>query len=305
MGVQYDYSYRGNLGEFIRRVGRIPNLARDEELSLIKAYQEHRDPKALSSLYAAHQKLIVQLIRKAKLTGRFGDALSEANLGLHTAIEKFEAEKGVRLNTYAKWWINAALSEMYGKNSIVKLGASGDDKKARIHLKDVLNKVVGPGKEPSQQDYEEMAKRLQVSLTSVQKAYYGVHIGDLSIDGAFGKDGGDFSGLHETLPDHAPLAEEVVEEQDEIEDRRSHLKRAMEYLDERELYIFSARRLEEPPRTLEDMSYEFNISRERVRQIEVKAYDKVVKVVHDGPSLKMVKEREKRRQPATPETAPA
>lgn len=304
MSVFYDYSYRGDPGEFMRRVGRIPNLERTEEISLIKTYRESFHQPSLSRLYAAHQKLIVGLIKQAKLMPHFGDALGVGNVGLHQAIKKFDADKGNRLNTYAKWWIKAELSEMYGKTSIVKLSTCADDKKARVHLNKVLYKVVTPGKDPTERDFEEMAKRLGLPVDSVQKAYYGVHVGDVSIDGTYIRDSDEFGGLHETLADAAPLQDEILEQLDAIDEMRSDLTRAMEYLNERELRIFTARRLQDPPLTLEDLSAEFNVSRERVRQIEVRAFDKVFQVVHDGPSEKMVEEWQARRTQPAAEPAP-
>lgn len=305
MGTHYDYGYRGDPHEFMRRVGAIPNLKSEEEVSLINAYRDRGDQRALSSLYAAHQKLIVQLVKKARLMPSFGDALGAANIGLHKAIEKFDVERGFRLNTYAKWWINAELSELYGKTSIVKLGTSPDDKKARTHLGRVLHKVVMPGKDPTEDDFKEIARRLGVPVKSVEMAYYGAYVGDVSIDNTFTRGGDNFDGLHETLSDKAPLQDEVLEQLDHIEEMRSHLKRAIEYLDERELVIFKARRMEDPPRTLEDLSYVFNISRERVRQLEVKAFNIVYQVVHDGPTEEMVEKWDERQKQAHPKAVPA
>ncbi len=305
MRTQYDYMYRGDPGEFARRVGRIPNLEADDEARLIRVYQEHRDAAALSGLYASHQKLIVAQIKRHRLTASFGDALGEANVALHKAIEKFSPEKGTRLSTYATWWIKAALTEMYSKKSIIKTGSTPDDKTARIHLKRALDEVVMPGRDPTQQDLEKIAGMLRVSVLHVEKAYYTNLIGDVSIDSAFVRDGGEPASLYETMADTAPLQDEILEQLDEIENMRGHLTRALEYLDERELSIFKARHMEDPPRTLEDLANVFNITRERVRQIDVRAYEKVQTVIHDGPTQKMVDKWEARRKTAAPETAPA
>lgn len=278
MSQVFDYLYRGNPNEFMARVSQFPNLDREEELELIARWQESGDKQAQDKLFASHQKLLVRMIYNARLGPRFEEALQAGNVGLMLAINKFEAERGFRLSTYASWWITAQFKEVYPR-SMVNLVTTAERKKISNHLLKALNRVTG-GREPLQRDFEKAAELMQVDVQDVLELYPVVTQGDMSLDAPLKPGEENSSSRLDFMPDYSPSPEEIVAQMDEVENARARLTNALEVLFEREREIFVARRLNDPPATLEELAEKFNISRERIRQIEIKAFERVYDAVH-------------------------
>ncbi|PSH59163.1 RNA polymerase sigma factor RpoH [Phyllobacterium sophorae] len=268
----------GGLTRYLEEIRRFPMLEPQEEYMLAKRYLEHADPKAAHKLVTSHLRLVAKIAMGYRGYGLpIGEVISEGNVGLMQAVKRFEPERGFRLATYAMWWIKASIQEYVLRSwSLVKMGTTANQKRLFFNLRKVKSKIQAlDDGDLNPEQVKEIATRLSVSedeVISMNRRLSGDASLNAPIRSSDGEAGGDWQ---DWLVDDHDSAEEMLIEQDELENRREMLTSAMSSLNDRERRIFQARRLADDPVTLEDLSTEFGISRERVRQIEVRAFEKV------------------------------
>jgi RNA polymerase sigma-32 factor len=271
----------GNTGflDYMNAVNKIPSLEFEEEQLLAKRLSEEQDVFAAQKLVESHLKLVVKIAFSFKNYGiPVVDLVSEGNLGLMQAVKKFDADKGYRLSTYAMWWIRASIQEFILKSwSLVKIGTTSAQKKLFFNLARVKRKIfTTEGRDFQHSDYKRIAQELNVSEADViemdarlkQDRYLNEPLGH--------EDEGE---LIDLLPETRANQEIILAASQEQQLRKKLFYLAFNKLNEREQYIVSARRLSETPLTLEDLSSHFSISKERVRQIEERAIEKLTNYV--------------------------
>ncbi len=267
----------GGLTRYLEEIRRFPMLEPQEEYMLAKRYNEHEDAKAAHKLVTSHLRLVAKIAMGYRGYGLpIGEVISEGNIGLMQAVKKFEPERGFRLATYAMWWIRASIQEYVLRSwSLVKMGTTANQKRLFFNLRKMKSKIqaIDDG-DLNPDQVAEIATRLQVSEAEVISMNRRLS-GDASLNAPIRASEGESGEWQDWLVDDGDSQEKILIEQDELENRRAMLEDAMSALNEREKRIFKARRLSEDPITLEDLSTEFGISRERVRQIEVRAFEKV------------------------------
>lgn len=267
----------GGLTRYLEEIRRFPMLEPQEEYMLAKRYNEHEDSKAAHKLVTSHLRLVAKIAMGYRGYGLpIGEVISEGNIGLMQAVKKFEPERGFRLATYAMWWIRASIQEYVLRSwSLVKMGTTANQKRLFFNLRKMKSKIqaIDDG-DLNPDQVTEIATRLQVSEAEVVSMNRRLS-GDASLNAPIRASEGESGEWQDWLVDASDSQEKILIEQDELENRRAMLENAMSALNEREKRIFKARRLSEDPITLEDLSTEFGISRERVRQIEVRAFEKV------------------------------
>ncbi|KAB0568635.1 MULTISPECIES: RNA polymerase sigma factor RpoH [Brucella] len=267
----------GGLTRYLEEIRRFPMLQPQEEYMLAKRYHEHTDPKAAHKLVTSHLRLVAKIAMGYRGYGLpIGEVISEGNVGLMQAVKRFEPERGFRLATYAMWWIKASIQEYILRSwSLVKMGTTANQKRLFFNLRKMKSKIQALDDGDLNPDQvKQIATKLQVSEDEVVSMNRRLS-GDASLNAPLRASEGESGEWQDWLVDDSSSQEQVLIEQDELESRRSLLEQAMDTLNERERRIFVARRLSEDPMTLEDLSGEFGISRERVRQIEVRAFEKV------------------------------
>lgn len=268
----------GGLTRYLEEIRRFPMLEPQEEYMLAKRYLEHSDAKAAHKLVTSHLRLVAKIAMGYRGYGLpIGEVISEGNVGLMQAVKRFEPERGFRLATYAMWWIKASIQEYVLRSwSLVKMGTTANQKRLFFNLRKVKSKIQAlDDGDLNPEQVKEIATRLSVSedeVVSMNRRLSGDASLNAPIRSSDGEAGGDWQ---DWLVDDHDSAETMLIEQDELENRREMLTGAMSSLNDRERRIFQARRLSDDPVTLEDLSTEFGISRERVRQIEVRAFEKV------------------------------
>jgi RNA polymerase sigma-32 factor len=270
-------SPEGGLSRYLSEIRKFPMLAKDEEFMLAKRWREHEDPNAAHRLVTSHLRLVAKIAMGYRGYGLpIGEVISEGNVGLMQAVKKFEPERGFRLATYAMWWIKASIQEYILRSwSLVKMGTTANQKRLFFNLRKVKGKIQALDDGDLKPDQiAEIATRLNVSEEEVVSMNRRLS-GDASLNAPIRASEGESGEWQDWLVDDHENAEEILVEQDELENRRGMLAGAMSVLNDRERRIFEARRLAEEPMTLEELSSEFDISRERVRQIEVRAFEKV------------------------------
>lgn len=270
-------SGEGGLSRYMEEIRRFPMLQPQEEYMLAKAYNEHGDTKAAHRLVTSHLRLVAKIAMGYRGYGLpIGEVISEGNVGLMQAVKKFEPERGFRLATYAMWWIKASIQEYVLRSwSLVKMGTTANQKRLFFNLRKVKGKIQALDDGDLRPDQiKEIATKLNVSEEEVVSMNRRLS-GDASLNAPIRATEGESGEWQDWLVDDSDNAEQILVEQDELDNRRSMLAEAMKVLNDREKRIFEARRLSEDPLTLEDLSAEFDISRERVRQIEVRAFEKV------------------------------
>ncbi len=270
-------SGEGGLNRYMEEIRRFPMLEPQEEYMLAKRYHEHEDTEAAHRLVTSHLRLVAKIAMGYRGYGLpIGEVISEGNVGLMQAVKKFDPERGFRLATYAMWWIKAAIQEYVLRSwSLVKMGTTANQKRLFFNLRKVKGKIKAlDDGDLNPEQVKEIATRLQVSEEEVVSMNRRLS-GDASLNAPIRASEGESGEWQDWLVDESDTPEQVLANQDELENRRSMLHDAMSVLNEREKRIFEARRLAEDPITLEDLSGEFDISRERVRQIEVRAFEKV------------------------------
>ncbi|MEZ5870973.1 MAG: RNA polymerase sigma factor RpoH [Nitratireductor sp.] len=269
------------LTRYMEEIRRFPMLEPDEEYMLAKRYQEHDDRDAAHKLVTSHLRLVAKIAMGYRGYGLpVGEVISEGNVGLMQAVKKFDPEKGFRLATYAMWWIKASIQEYVLRSwSLVKMGTTANQKRLFFNLRKAKSRIQAIDDGDLRPDQvKQIATQLGVSEEEVISMNRRLS-GDASLNAPIKASEGESGEWQDWLVDDSDNAEQVMIRQDELETRREMLKDALDVLNEREKRVFLARRLEESPVTLEDLSQEFDISRERVRQIEVRAFEKVQKAM--------------------------
>ncbi len=270
-------SGEGGLTRYLEEIRRFPMLQPQEEYMLAKRYNEHGDTDAAHKLVTSHLRLVAKIAMGYRGYGLpIGEVISEGNVGLMQAVKKFEPERGFRLATYAMWWIKASIQEYILRSwSLVKMGTTANQKRLFFNLRKVKGKIQAlDDGDLKPEQIAEIATRLNVSEEEVVSMNRRLS-GDASLNAPIRATEGESGEWQDWLVDDSESQEEMLIEQDELENRRKMLAGAMSVLNDRERRIFEARRLAEEPLTLEELSGEFDISRERVRQIEVRAFEKV------------------------------
>ena len=267
----------GSLRRYLAEIGQFPILRKDEEYTLAKNWREHEDIDAAHTLVTSHLRLVAKIAMGYRGYGLpISDLISEGNIGLMKAVKRFDPDKGFRLATYALLWIKASIQEYILHSwSLVKIGTTSAQKKLFFNLRRVKNELkVFEEKELSPEIIKKISHKLVVEEQEVINMNQRIN-GDYSLNAPRYADSNE-GDWQEILVDEKSIDQETyVSEKQEINKRKSMLGKALSLLSERERKIFSYRRLAEEPKTLEVLSKEFNISRERVRQIEVKAFEKV------------------------------
>ena len=277
-------SGEGGLARYLEEIRRFPMLQPQEEYMLAKRYQEHQDTNAAHKLVTSHLRLVAKIAMGYRGYGLpIGEVISEGNVGLMQAVKKFEPERGFRLATYAMWWIKASIQEYILRSwSLVKMGTTANQKRLFFNLRKVKGKIQAlDDGDLKPEQVAEIATRLNVSEEEVVSMNRRLS-GDASLNAPIRATEGESGEWQDWLVDDHDSQEEMLIEQDELDNRRTMLAGAMSVLNPRERRIFEARRLSEEPMTLEELSAEFDISRERVRQIEVRAFEKVQQAVKEA-----------------------
>jgi RNA polymerase sigma-32 factor len=270
----------GGLTRYLEEIRRFPMLEPQEEYMLAKRWREHGDREAAHKLVTSHLRLVAKIAMGYRGYGLpISEVISEGNVGLMQAVKRFEPEKGFRLATYAMWWIKASIQEYILRSwSLVKMGTTANQKKLFFNLRKAKSKISALQEGDLRPDQVKIiAKRLGVTEQDVVEMNRRLG-GDASLNAPI-RDDGDAGEWQDWLADDSASQETVMAEGEELDNRRKALTSALEVLNERERRIFEARRLTDEPVTLEDLAAEFGVSRERVRQIEVRAFEKVQKAV--------------------------
>jgi RNA polymerase sigma-32 factor len=270
----------GGLARYLEEIRRFPMLEPQEEYMLAKRWQEHEDTDAAQRLVTSHLRLVARIAMGYRGYGLpIGEVISEGNVGLMQAVKRFDPEKGFRLATYAMWWIKAAIQEYILRSwSLVKMGTTAAQKKLFFNLR----KLKGQMQALEEGDlHPDQVKAIATTLAVPEEDVISMNrrlAGDSSLNAPLrvDADGGEWQ---DWLVDDEIDQETELADREELENRRSYLTEAIDTLTPREKRIFEARRLAEDPLTLEQLSTEFGVSRERIRQIEVRAFEKVQKAV--------------------------
>src|SRR3954471_3186138 len=290
----------GGLSRYLTEIRKFPMLAKDEEFMLAQRWKEHQDSEAAHKMVTSHLRLVAKIAMGYRGYGLpIGEVISEGNVGLMQAVKKFEPERGFRLATYAMWWIKASIQEYILRSwSLVKMGTTANQKRLFFNLRKVKGKIQALDDGDLKPDQiTEIATRLNVSEAEVVSMNPRLS-GDASLNAPIRASEGESGEWQDWLVDDHESQEDMLIEQDELENRRGMLSGALAVLNERERRIFEARRLAEEPLTLEERSSEFDISRERVRQIEVRAFEKVQDAVKAAAKRQMQALRTIEAQPA-------
>lgn len=270
----------GGLSRYLDEIRRFPMLEPQEEYMLAKRYADYDDREAAQKLVTSHLRLVAKIAMGYRGYGLpIGEVISEGNVGLMQAVKRFEPDKGFRLATYAMWWIKAAIQEYILRSwSLVKMGTTANQKRLFFNLRKAKSQLQALGDGDLKPDQvEAIATKLGVTEEDVVSMNRRLS-GDASLNSPLRSDS-ESGEWQDWLVDDRDDQETVMAETEELDQRRAMLKRALGVLNERERRIFEARRLAEDPMTLEDLSTEFGVSRERVRQIEVRAFEKVQEAV--------------------------
>ncbi|HEX9324806.1 MAG TPA: RNA polymerase sigma factor RpoH [Xanthobacteraceae bacterium] len=268
------------LTRYLEEIRRFPMLEPQEEYMLAKSWREHGDREAAHRLVTSHLRLVAKIAMGYRGYGLpIAEVISEGNVGLMQAVKRFEPEKGFRLATYAMWWIKASIQEYILRSwSLVKMGTTANQKKLFFNLRKAKSKISALEEGDMRPDQVKLiAKRLGVGEQDVIDMNRRLG-GDASLNTPIREDG-DSGEWQDWLVSDAPSQERLLAESEELDNRRKALGEALNVLNDRERRIFEARRLSDDPITLEELAEEFGVSRERVRQIEVRAFEKVQSAV--------------------------
>ena len=272
-----------SLSRYLQEIRRFPMLEPDEEFMLAKRWREHDDTDAASRLITSHLRLVAKIAMGYRGYGLpVGDLIAEGNVGIMQAVKRFDPDRGFRLATYAMWWIRAAIQEYILRSwSLVKIGTTAAQKKLFFNLRRLKGQIqaIEEG-DLTPEHVEQISTKLGVSETEVVSMNRRLAGGDQSLNAPLREDGdGEWI---DWLVEQSPDQGTVYEEAEELERRRALMKVAMEGLNGRERHILNERRLSEEPATLEQLSVVYGISRERVRQIEVRAFEKLQKAMRNA-----------------------
>jgi RNA polymerase sigma-32 factor len=271
------------LNRYLAEIKKFPVLSAEQEYMLAKRYAEHQDPDAARQLVTSHLRLVAKIAMGYRGYGLpVAELIAEGNIGLMQGVKKFEPDRGFRLATYAMWWIKASMQEFILRSwSLVKMGTTAAQKKLFFNLRRMKKNLDAyEDSDLKPDDLKKIATDLGVSEAEVVNMNRRMMMGgDASLNISFNEDGeGQWQDM---LADNGPLQDESVADAQEAQWRHALLSEAMGKLNEREAAILYERRLTEDPKTLEDLSQTYNVSRERVRQIEVRAFEKLQKAMQD------------------------
>ncbi|HXW22383.1 MAG TPA: RNA polymerase sigma factor RpoH [Rhodomicrobium sp.] len=268
------------MARYLEEIRRFPMLEPQQEYMLAKRWQEHEDAAAAQKLVTSHLRLVARIAMGYRGYGLpIGEVISEGNVGLMQAVKRFDPDKGFRLATYAMWWIRAAIQEYILRSwSLVKMGTTASQKKLFFNLRKAKSQLQALEEGDLRPDQvKQIATNLGVPEEDVVSMNRRLG-GDASLNAPLRADS-ESGEWQDWLVDDGPDQETKLVESEEMNRRREYLEAAMDSLNDRERRIFTARRLADDPLTLEELSAEFNVSRERIRQIEVRAFEKVQKAV--------------------------
>ena len=273
-------SSEGNLSIYLQEIKKFPILTAEEEYMLAKRYKEHGDTEAAHKLVTSHLRLVAKIAMGYRGYGLpVTDLISEGNVGIMQAVKKFDPERGFRLATYAMWWIRAQIQEYVLHSwSLVKIGTTAAQKKLFFNLRKLKNQLssIDTGN-LSPENAREIASRLNVKEAEVLDMDNRLFSGDQSLNVQMGEEGD--TEWQDMLVDSNDTQDNILANSNELSFRKKIFKQALEVLNDREKEIISLRKLKDKPVKLEELSKKFNISRERVRQIEEKAFEKLQKQV--------------------------
>jgi RNA polymerase sigma-32 factor len=273
-------SDESGLSRYLVKIRRFPLLEQQEEFMLAKSWREHGDRDAAHRLVTSHLRLVAKIAMGYRGYGLpIAEVVSEGNVGLMQAVKRFEPDRGFRLATYAMWWIKAAIQEYILRSwSLVKIGTTANQKKLFFNLRKAKSRIAAFEDGDLRADQVALiAQRLSVSERDVIDMNRRLG-GDVSLNTPI-REEDDSGEWQDWLVDGAPSQERVLAEAEELDHRRQALGEALTVLNTRERRIFEARRLADEPVTLEELADEFGVSRERVRQIEVRAFERIEKAV--------------------------
>tara|TARA_B100000674_G_scaffold167598_1_gene134974 strand:+ start:89 stop:982 length:894 start_codon:yes stop_codon:yes gene_type:complete len=273
-------SPEGNLQRYLQQIRQFPMLEKQEEYMLAKRWREHEDTEAAHKLVTSHLRLVAKIAMGYRGSGLpVSDLISEGNVGLMQAVKRFEPDRGFRLATYAMWWIKASIQEYVLHSwSLVKMGTTAAQKKLFFNLRKMKSKLEAfEDGDLSPEHVEHISTELNVPEHDVVSMNRRLAAQDHSLNAPL-KASGDGE-WQDWLEDETESQEIQVAEAQELQKRREMLSNAMAILNEREKRIIKMRRLEDDSMTLEELSHEFGISRERVRQIEARAFEKLQKAI--------------------------
>jgi RNA polymerase sigma-32 factor len=273
-------SSEGNLARYLQEIRKFPMLAQDEEFMLAKRWQEHQDTEAAHRLVTSHLRLVAKIAMGYRGYGLpLSELISEGNVGMMQAVKRFDPDRGFRLATYAMWWIRAAIQEYILHSwSLVKMGTTAAQKKLFFNLRKLKGQLqaIEEG-DLSPENVSSIATALDVPEVDVVNMNRRLAAPDHSLNAPLRADSeGEWQ---DWLVDEGESQETKLGERQELGLRRDLLVKAMNHLNERERDILTHRRLRDQPTTLEDLSQKYGISRERVRQIEVRAFEKLQKAI--------------------------
>ncbi|MCH7635773.1 MAG: RNA polymerase sigma factor RpoH [Proteobacteria bacterium] len=276
-------SPEGNLARYLQQIRKFPMLEQQEEYMLAKRWREHDDIEAAHKLVTSHLRLVAKIAMGYRGYGLpVGELISEGNLGMMQAVKRFDPERGFRLATYAMWWIRAAIQEYILHSwSLVKMGTTAAQKKLFFNLRKIKGQMqaIDEGDMPPE-TVTEIARRLSVTEDDVVSMNRRLSAPDHSLNAPLRDDSdGEWQ---DWLVDESESQETMLAEKEELTNRRQLLADAMKSLNERERHILTERRLKDGPTTLEQLSQVYGISRERVRQIEVRAFEKLQKAMKNA-----------------------
>jgi RNA polymerase sigma-32 factor len=272
-------SSEASFSMYLREINKIPSLTKEEEFLLAKAYLETQDLEAAHKLVTSHLKLVAKIAMRYRNYGLpITELVSEGNIGLMQAVKKYDPDLGYRLSTYSMWWIKASIQEYVLKSwSLVKIGTTSAQKKLFFSLSKIKHKITNMySRSVNEGDYQAIADELGVTLREVNEMSQRLSGPDLSLNRTVNNDS-DNSGseMLELLPELKPSQEDILSRRQILGNKTQILSEALGELNEREVQILTARKLNDSPLTLDTLSSQYNISKERVRQIETKAFEKV------------------------------
>ena len=272
-----------SLNRYLSEIRKFPLLTAEQEYMLAKRYQEHEDPEAAAQLVSSHLRLVAKIAMGYRGYGLpVADLISEGNVGLMQGVKKFEPDRGFRLATYAMWWIKASMQEFILRSwSLVKMGTTAAQKKLFFNLRRMKKQLEAyEDSDLSPADVTKIATDLGVPEQEVVNMNRRMMLGgDASLNVSLRGDEEGGGEWQDWLTDDRPLQDETVAEAEESQMRMAMLSEAMGSLNERERHILTERRLTEKPQTLEELSQAYDVSRERIRQIEVRAFEKLQKAM--------------------------
>ncbi|MGY6628679.1 MAG: RNA polymerase sigma factor RpoH [Oceanicaulis sp.] len=267
----------GGLSRYLAEIRKFPMLEKDEEFMLAKRWQEHQDTEAAHRMVTSHLRLVAKIAMGYRGYGLpIAEVISEGNVGLMQAVKKFDPDKGFRLSTYAMWWVRAAIQEYILRSwSLVKMGTTAAQKKLFFNLRRMKSQMQALEEgDLKPEQVEHIATKLGVTDDEVISMNRRLSGPDASLNAPMRADG-ESQWQDWLADDNADNAEEDLAESDEFDTRMTLLQEAMGGLNERERHIIQERRLTEAPKTLEELADVYKVSRERIRQIEVRAFEKL------------------------------